>query len=157
MSLPTRASRTIVMSASPEAIYDLVADVTRTGEWSPECRSCNWLDEPAVVGSRFRGHNRRGLARWTTTAEVLVADRGREFTFATMHRGRPATRWAYGLEGDADRTILTESFEAISSPWLIAIAERLFIRDRQQQLEAGIAQTLERIKAIAELDRTTGR
>jgi uncharacterized protein YndB with AHSA1/START domain len=155
VSLPTRASRTIEIDAPPELVYDLVADVTRTGEWSPECQSCEWLGAPGLVGSRFKGHNRSGPARWTTTAEVLTAQRPHAFVFATLHRGGPATRWSYTLEGD-ERTVLTESFEAISAPWLIRVAERYLIRGRQQQLEAGLTATLERIKAIAEGNRAPG-
>ena len=149
MSLPTSAARTIEIAATPSAVYDLIADISRTGQWSPECRACEWIDEPGLVGSRFRGHNRRGLARWTTTAEVIVADRPTTFAFATLHRGRHSTRWQYELAGD-EVTTLTESFEAVSTPWLIGLAERLLIRNRQQQLEAGIGATLTRIKTIAE-------
>ena len=136
--------------ASPaEHVYDLISDVTRMGEWSPECRACEWVGEPGAVGSRFKGHNKRGLVRWTTTAEVLVADRPREFTFATMVGSKVGTRWSYVLEGDGSTT-LTESFEAVWAPRLIHLAERLFIRNRQQQLEAGMADTLAAIKAVAE-------
>jgi uncharacterized protein YndB with AHSA1/START domain len=153
MSLPTSASRTIEVDAPPTVVYDLLSDVTRTGEWSPECHSCEWLGTPDVVGSRFRGRNRSGPARWRTTAEVLAAERPKVFEFATLHKGRPATRWRYDLEGK-ERTTLTESFEAVSTPWLISVAERLFIRNRQRQLEDGMATTLERIKAIAEAATT---
>ena len=31
-----------------EELYDLVSDVTRTGEWSPVCRACWWEDEAAA-------------------------------------------------------------------------------------------------------------
>ena len=151
MSRPTTASRSIEIDASPEAVFDLVADITRTGEWSPECVSCEWLDEPGAVGSTFKGRNRQGPVRWSTTARVLVADRPDIFEFATLHRDAPSTRWGYSIESaGGDTTTLTETFEAISAPWLIDLAERLFLRNRQQQLEAGITASLERIKAIAE-------
>ena len=35
----------IRVEASAEAVYDLVSDITRTGEWSPVCVSCWWDDE----------------------------------------------------------------------------------------------------------------
>ena len=28
---------TIEIAATPETVYDLVSDITRMGEWSPEC------------------------------------------------------------------------------------------------------------------------
>jgi uncharacterized protein YndB with AHSA1/START domain len=150
MSVPTTASVSVEVAASPEVVYDLVADVTRMGEWSPECRSCTWLGPPGAVGSRFRGHNKRGLARWTTTAEVLAADRPRRFSFATLSGDDVGTRWTYDIEDRGERTRITESFEAVSAPWFISFVETYLIRDRQQQLEKGMASTLERIKAAAE-------
>jgi hypothetical protein len=149
MSLPTTAQVSIEIAAPVDVVYDLIADVTRMGEWSPECVSCEWLDHPGQVDSTFRGRNRRGLARWSTVARVLVAERPRTFSFATLFRDQVATRWTYELEGD-ERTRLTESFEAVTTPRVIAAVERLFIRDRQQQLEAGMAQTLAAIKSAAE-------
>src|SRR6187200_2496002 len=138
MSAPTNAKVTIEIDAAPEAVYDLVSDVTRMGEWSPECVRCEWLGDPGTVGARFRGHNRRGPARWSTTAEVLAADRPLTFAFATMYKGRASTRWTYTLQRTATGTDLTEGFDAVYTPGWIALAERLFMRNRQQQLEAGI-------------------
>jgi uncharacterized protein YndB with AHSA1/START domain len=149
MSLPTTATATIDIDAPPPAVYDLVADVTRMGEWSPECVRCDWLGVPDQVGSTFRGRNRRGIARWSTIARVLVADRPREFTFATLYRGHISTRWSYTFDGD-DTTTLTETFESVTTPLLIRFVERWIIRARQSQLEAGMAQTLAAIKAVAE-------
>jgi uncharacterized protein YndB with AHSA1/START domain len=149
VSIPTTASASVEIDASAEHVYDLIADVTRMGEWSPECRSCRWLGEPGAVGSRFRGHNRRGVLRWSTTAEVLVADRGREFTFATLHKDDVSTRWSYRLDGDGPTTV-TETFEAVTAPAYIHAVERLLMRDRQHELEAGMARTLAAIRSVAE-------
>ena len=150
MSLPTTATRSIEIAAPPEVVYDLVSDITRTGEWSPECRSCEWVDEPGQEGSRFKGRNRSGPARWTTTAKVLVADRPRTFRFATLFKDGDATRWTYEVEPHSVGTRLTESFESVAAPAFIKLAERVLIRNRQEQIEQGIEQTLARIKAIAE-------
>ena len=152
MSLPTTAAASIDIEAPPSAVYDLLSDVTRMGEWSPECHRCEWLDVPNQVGSRFRGHNKSGPARWSTTAKVLAADPPSTFAFATFYRDRVSTRWTYDLEDRGGRTRLTESFASEMTPWFIALAERLFVRDRQQQLEAGIATTLAALKAAAEAE-----
>lgn len=155
MSLPTTATATVEIAAPAEMVYDLISDITRMGEWSPECVACEWLDTPGAAGSTFRGRNRSGLARWTTTARVIVADRPGEFTFATLHRGREATRWSYRLHDDSGRTVLTESFESVTTPMLIGLLERWVIRDRQAQLESGMAKTLAAIRITAEHDRTS--
>jgi hypothetical protein len=62
-----RYQESIRIAAPADLIYDLVADVTRTGDRSPECRRVEWLGESAkaVTGARFRGHNRwRGFTWW---------------------------------------------------------------------------------------------
>jgi uncharacterized protein YndB with AHSA1/START domain len=149
MSLATTAESTVNIDAPAEVVYDLIADVTQMGRWSPECVRCEWVDEPGLVGSRFRGHNRSGLARWTTTARVQAADRPRTFSFATLNRDQPSTVWTYRLEGDGP-TQVTESFEAITAPAWIRFVETYLIRNRQAQLEAGMAKTLAALKIAAE-------
>ena len=153
MSLPTRAQATIDIAAAPVAVYDLVADVTRMGEWSSECVSCAWLTDERGPGARFRGRNRRGPARWSTIAEVLVADSGREFSFATLHRNTPATCWTYRFDAIDGRTRMSESFEALHTSAFFGLVERLFIRDRQHQLEEGIERTIAAIKAATEAEQ----
>src|SRR5260370_13087679 len=85
------------IAAPPDALYAMVSDVTRTGEWSPENRGGRWLDKTIgpSVGARFRGSNRRGFRRWATTCTVVVADTGRRFTFDVAVAGITVARWAY--------------------------------------------------------------
>ena len=47
------------IAAPPERVYALVADVTRTPEFSPEVTSCSWLDGATgpAVGARFEAVN----------------------------------------------------------------------------------------------------
>jgi hypothetical protein len=44
MPTPQRGRESIEIAAPPEVVYDLLADITRMGEWSPECYRCVWLD-----------------------------------------------------------------------------------------------------------------
>ena len=41
--------QSVIIEAGPEALYDLVSDITRIGEWSPVCRRC-WWDEASEAG-----------------------------------------------------------------------------------------------------------
>ncbi|MDQ1424828.1 MAG: hypothetical protein QOD72_2326 [Acidimicrobiaceae bacterium] len=141
---------TISIASQATVVYDLIADVTTMSQWSPECVRCEWLDEPGHVGSRFRGHNRRGPLRWKTIAQVVAAERGRVFAFTTMHRDRESTRWRYELRATPNGTEVVESFEAIHVPQPIRIIERVFMPNRQRELIAGMHVTLERIRAAAE-------
>ncbi len=56
------------IAASPEALYDVVADVTRIGELSPECIKGEWVGkaEGPEVGARFKGTNELGTTSWAT-------------------------------------------------------------------------------------------
>ena len=73
----TTHSDSIVVALAPEDLYDLVADVTHMGEWSPVCKEC-WWDEGAgpEVGAWFTGRNVLPERTWGTRSEVVVADRG---------------------------------------------------------------------------------
>jgi uncharacterized protein YndB with AHSA1/START domain len=143
------------VNAPPEKIYELITDVQRMGEWSPECQRCEWLDGATgpTVGARFKGSNRKGFVRWTTKPRVLVADEGREFAFATDVRGKDLTKWTYRFEPDGDGTKVTESFEMMADvPGAIVFAEKYLMRikDRKANLEGDMQATLERIKAAVE-------
>jgi hypothetical protein len=49
----------IEINASPEAVYDLVSDLPRMGEWSPENIGGEWQGGGSgKVGDRYIGHNR---------------------------------------------------------------------------------------------------
>jgi uncharacterized protein YndB with AHSA1/START domain len=133
------------VEAPPERCYALVTDIARMGEWSPETVRAQWLDgatEPAV-GARFRGTNKEGIFRWSTTPEVLAAEPAREFAFRTKE-----TVWRYRFEPEGAGTRITESFEVEHYPWVLRL---LFPPNRRQpQMVADMRTTLERIKAAAE-------
>ena len=69
-----------VVAARPELVWDLVADITRVGRWSPECIRAAWLGEPGQPrpGARFTGHNRLPDGfEYEVTCVVTQADRPR--------------------------------------------------------------------------------
>ena len=112
----TQDSRQIVINTSPDHLYDLVADLPRMGEWSPECERVDWEDKTAIAGegARFVGHNRGGpfhLLRWSRHGRVLTADPGGEFAFVTEEGGRESTVWRYRFEPVEGGTRVTESYE----------------------------------------------
>ena len=150
-----RGEAKTLVAAPPDRVYQLVSDVTKMGEWSPECYRCSWLDgvTAPAVGARFRGYNRRGWRRWSIPAEVTAVETNQVFAFETISGGQVQTRWRYELEPGEGGTILRESFEVL---W----HARLFIwffggpRSRLAQMEDGVRCTLQRIKAAAETDQT---
>lgn len=144
---------TLRIDAAPERIYAIVTDVAQMGRLSPECTGGRWLAGATgpAVGARFKGHNKRGIARWSTTNEVVAAEPGREFAFETQQSG---TRWAYHLEADGDGTLVTESRTAFKPRPLLA---RVFsavalggVAEHDEEMREGLRATLERLKAVAE-------
>lgn len=149
----TEDSYHVVVNAPAERIYDMVADMPRMGEWSPECQGVEW--EQGATGpapdARFVGHNRggpRGLFRWSRCGRVLVADRGREFAFVTEEGGREGVVWRYRFEPVEGGTRATESYEVKRIP---AWARVLDVpTNRHRELQQGMRHTLEQLKRAAE-------
>jgi Polyketide cyclase / dehydrase and lipid transport len=156
MNIRTRGEVQARIDAAPEAVYELVSDVTRTGEWSPECRRCEWVEgaDHAEPGARFRGWNRSGLVRWSRLVEVTTADVGRELAFRTLpdRLNRDSTTWRYRLEPDSDGTLVTESYEVHRPPGFpVNVILRTLLR-HHGDMRPHMATTLERIKATAEAE-----
>jgi len=151
----TTGEASVHVEAPLEKVYDLVSDVGRMGEWSPECRRCEWLDGATgpAVDARFKGSNRRGLVRWSTKPRVVAADAGREFAFMTDFRGKDGTKWSYRFEPEGGGTKVTESFEIMNDmPGYITFTEKyvMRIKDRKADLVNNMQATLTRIKTAAE-------
>jgi hypothetical protein len=153
--MSTNASVSIHVDAPPEVVYDLVSDLPRMGEWSPECVRCEWTGgaSAAAVGTTFKGHNRRGVRRWSTKGRVVAAERGQELAWdVSSVFGLPVARWRYRIsaspDGGAD---VVESFEdrrGVTIKVLGYLASG--VRDRGPHNTAGMEATLQRVKEAAE-------
>jgi uncharacterized protein YndB with AHSA1/START domain len=149
-----KGSVTVRIAAPPGLVWDLVSDVTRIGEFSPETFDAQWLDgasEPRA-GARFRGHVRRngwGPVYWTSCT-VIASEPGREFAFAVSGPGgTTANTWRYQLEHVPGGTDVTESFElpaTLPNRLYWSVAGRARLRTNLDGMRA----TLEKIKAVAE-------
>jgi uncharacterized protein YndB with AHSA1/START domain len=143
----------IVIDATPERVYALVSDLTRMGEWSPECQRVEWLDGSTGPneGARFVGHNKGGpggVMKWSRRGRVLAADPGREFAFVTEEGGRESTEWRYRFEPAGSGTRVTESYRV----WWIPTWARLVDvpTNRARELRVHMGRTLEQLKSAAE-------
>jgi hypothetical protein len=152
---PTRSHReSVTVGASAESLYDLVSDITRTGEWSPVCTSCWWDDEAVAgqVGAWFTGHNELPHRTWDTRSEVVAATHGREFAWVV---GGRYVRWGFAMTPVEGGATLTESWDFL--PRGIAMFEEKYgaeasdqIAERTRQALDGIPKTLAAVKRIAE-------
>lgn len=146
LTLNRSCTATIDLPAPIDVVWHLVSDITRVGEWSVECRSCDWLDGATgpTPGARFRGRNRRNATLWTRTCEVLAIDPPKRFVWRTLPtRLLPdSTEWTFDLTDGGDHTKLTESMRILHIP---ALHERLFAvmlpqhRDRSSDLQGDLS------------------
>lgn len=162
MNRGTTGSAREHIEAPQEVLYDLVTDVTRMGEWSPECVEGEWLDGATgpVAGARFRATNRNGRARWSNKPRVVTADPPQEFAFISPDPfGRDMTRWTYRFDATDTGTRVTESFELLRKlPLYLRLSDRwlMGVKDRKTDLEANMCRTLKALKSAAERPGTSG-
>lgn len=147
-------SESIYIDASPEQVWDVVTDISRTGEWSPICREC-WWKEPATgpeEGAWFHGRNESGERVWETQSLVIAAKKPVEFAWMV---GGAAVRWGYTLAPEGNGTTLTESWAVQDKGF--EFFEKTYGEQAEAELEirrdaalAGIPSTLNTIKQIVE-------
>jgi Polyketide cyclase / dehydrase and lipid transport len=97
--METAHGSVVVQGVTPGEVWSLIADVTRTGEWSPENTGGRWRGGATgpAVGARFQGSNRNGIFYWRTTALVVAADPARRFAFDVSAAGVPISRWDWTM------------------------------------------------------------
>jgi Polyketide cyclase / dehydrase and lipid transport len=150
-----------VIDAPAQRLYDLVSDVTSTGERSTECHRVEWLagDHEPTVGSRFRGHNRSRLARWSRTCEIIEAEPGRVFAFRTVPTRldpsrRDSTTWRYELLEDGDRTLVRHSYEITWLPSRPFRALYGVLLPQHRDMRPAMQHTLDALAETVEGDRS---
>ena len=146
---PEAGSASIEIDAAPDTVWQLVADITRMGEWSPECWRAHWDDGATgpAVGAHFHGYNRAGTFEWDAPCIVTECEPGKLFAFEVPRGGDPVTRWRFEFTPTASGTLLTESFDA---PLLNVPGARSNFEGRYEMLRKAIGKTIANIKAAAE-------
>ena len=151
-AVPLAVSVTRVIEASPEVVYDLLSDVTRMGDYSPENTGAVWLAGATgpAVGARFKGTNRLGPNSWSTKPTISAADRGRRFEFVVP--GSRGATWTYTFDPVAGGVRVTESMrQDRPSIFLVRFLQRRAgVTDRAANLRTSMETTLERVAAVAE-------
>jgi hypothetical protein len=106
-------STAVVVDADIDAVWDVVRDPTRVGEWSHECVGGEWIGDVTTArpGARFRGRNKQGLIRWGRLCEVVRAE-----PFELVWRTVPtrlypdSTEWALRLTRTDGGTQIEQTF-----------------------------------------------
>jgi hypothetical protein len=144
-------------AVAAEAVWAVLADVTRVSEWSHECRSVRWLDgsQPGP-GARFRGRNKSGRLGWSRSCTVVSWEPSRELGYRTSGGAAFAdsTEWRFTLTPADGGTVIRQSFQVVSlRVWADRVIWALIPahRDRLAALRADLG----RLAAIAEAGTTT--
>ncbi|GAB4096996.1 SRPBCC family protein [Brachybacterium horti] len=140
----------LVVPVPPAEVYAAISDVTRTGEWSPQCRRCTWDSDARGVGARFTGDNRTPEREWSTTSEVVADEPGEHFAWSV---GPGRVVWGFRLRAVPEGTELTEYTR--TTPQLLEVFTERYgdraeeeIAIRQEAARAGIPATLAAIREV---------
>lgn len=154
-----RVDYEVEVALSPERMWDLVTDVSRIGEWSPETVYSAWLG----AESGWRRAGGRFVARNQYTPElsaevvcvVTESERPRVFAWAvadddgTVEHAGSLWRYEFRPGGSPDRTLVRQTFEHGPGDTGLRVAverdpERVevILRDRLDRLRGNMAATI---------------
>lgn len=152
--MPNRSliESSVEIDAPPSAVWAVVSDLRRMGEWSPQCTRMIIRGGEVRQGARTLNVNRQGWKVWPTRSYVKVFEPERELALKIAENG---TVWTYRLEPlDGGRTRLTESrttpngvstISRVLTTYVLGGTEKF-----EDELQQGIELTLQRIKAEVE-------
>ena len=141
------------IAAPADKIWSLVSDLPRMGDWSPENTGGRWIGGATgpAVGAKFRGTNRKGIRRWSTTCTVTAADLGKRFTFEVTYGPVRISTWDYTLTGNGGSTTVVEEWTDRRPVWMkMAGVPVMGVPDRGEHNRRGMEHTLAQLKAAAE-------
>ena len=140
------------IAAPAGAVWAMISDVTRMGEWSPETTGCSWkggADGPAV-GAKFSGDNRNGRRTWSTVNTVIAADAPTSFAFVTSAGPLKVAEWRYEIAESATGCVVTETWTDRRGTLVTMLGKPLSgVADRAAHNRAGMETTLERLATAA--------
>ncbi len=147
-----QGSASVVVNRPPDVVFAAISDVTRTGEWSPECVGGRWVDGATgpAVGAKFEGDNAAVVAgltvkKWTTTSQVTACVPGELFEFVA----EGMTTWRYQLHPADGGTEVTESYSFESQTGMQKLIYETLLR-RPAAMIKGMQKTLQRLKTTLE-------
>jgi hypothetical protein len=139
------------IAAPASKVWEMVSDLPRMGEWSPENRGGRWLNGASGPerGAAFRGVNRRGFLRWSTRVTVDECVPERVFEFSVMFGLSKVARWRYEFEDTDGGCRVTESWADVRNPVVRLAGQAMGSHDAAHTREAMTA-TLAKLARAAE-------
>ena len=141
-----------MIAAPPEQVWETLSDLRRMPEWSPEVVRMVPLKPGGLkVGQQYLGINRRKAVIWPSRSVVAVVDPGRSLAWDTRSSG---ARWIYELEpADGGTRVVHRRPVPRRITWLSRAFTPVFLGgsdEHSDELEQGMGQTLQRLKAAVE-------
>jgi hypothetical protein len=148
------AQAEVSINADPERVYHLITDLRSLASCAEEARAMEWRKgDAAAPGAVFKGHNRNGVFRWTTTCTVTHADPNQTFAFDVRYFGLPVAHWRYDIARADGGCRVTERTWNRQPAWFRKTGWiGTGVRDRESANAEHIKVTLQRLKEKAEAD-----
>ena len=144
------------IAAPPEAVFAAITDLTRMGEWSPECVRAEWSEgfSGPEAGAMFIGHNQNGDKTWTIESEIVELVDNERFFFDCKSGIRPDftfAKWGYSIEPTEVGCTVTEYWQDLRPESSLERSAQISgVSDRVTHNRAGMEATLERLAAALE-------
>jgi hypothetical protein len=153
MAERTTISHTVDVDAARERVWEIVSDLPRMGELSPENTGGRWLGDAVgpAVGVRFRGSNRNGWRRWSTVVRVRACEPPSRFAFDVRSLGMAVSSWSYDIAARPGGCTVTETWEdRRGRPMHVIGLLASGVSDRATHTARSLEQTLAAVKKRAE-------
>lgn len=141
------------IAATPQEVWAVITDPRALGGLSDQVLRTHVVGTaPVGLGTRTINVNRRGPLLWPTRAKVVRFEPHRDYAFRVKGNG---TIWSFELAPSASGgTTVTHRREAPQGATAISrtLQDKVLggVADFDREMEAGMAVTLERLKAVVE-------
>jgi uncharacterized protein YndB with AHSA1/START domain len=156
---PTVQAQTWI-DASPERVWQVVADVELMPSMSNELQRVEWQDgaRGPSVGAAFVGYSKHdALGEWSTTSFVVECAEPKVLAWAVGDAETPGALWRFNLEPKDGGTELTQWMQLGPGRSGLSFAidrmpekEQKIVFVRLREFEQAITNTLGQIKTVVE-------
>ena len=146
------AQAEVTINADCGTVYRLITDLPTLASLAEENEAMEWRKGDRVSpGAVFRGRNRNGSHRWTTTCTITDAEPGSVFAFDVRYVSLPIARWRYDIVPADGGCRVTERTWDRRPGWFSKTAwVGTGVRDRDSDNAEHIRLTLALMKEMAE-------
>jgi hypothetical protein len=129
MTYPVAETRDI--AAPAQTVWELVSDLPRMGEFSPENDGGSWVKGATgpAPGAIFSGTNKNGFRRWKTTATVVECEPGKVFEIAISLGPAAIANWRYEFKDIEGGCQVTESWADHRKRWMRTLGRPVGVHD----------------------------